>query len=152
MADKNINTSTSATAIASGDSLLVSKSNTTLQKIDYNLLAKAIIEQYTGSTLAGSAQSLKSALDALNSKWQLTVVSNINGDAIDTYVNTGIYEGWFRLMPANAFDQTWGILIVIGINPNVVREQIQITPQGIAARHWESGSWGDWAKVDFSKT
>ena len=55
MADKNINTSTSATAIASGDSLLVSKSNTTLQKIDYNLLAKAIIEQYTGSTLAGSA-------------------------------------------------------------------------------------------------
>ena len=71
MEDKNVNTVTAATAVAAGDSLLVSKSNTTLQKIDYNLLAKAIIEQYTGSTLAGSAQSLKSALDALNSNLKI---------------------------------------------------------------------------------
>ena len=67
MADKNVNTVTSATAIATGDSLMVSKSNTTLQKIDYNLLAKAIIEQYTGSSVAGKSQTLKDALDALNS-------------------------------------------------------------------------------------
>lgn len=40
----------------------------TVNKIDYNALAKAIIEQYTGSSLAGSAQSVKAALDALNSK------------------------------------------------------------------------------------
>lgn len=31
-------------------------------------VAKKIIESYTGSTLAGSAQSVKSALDSLNSK------------------------------------------------------------------------------------
>ena len=32
-------------------------------------VAKKIIENYTGSSLAGSSQSVKSALDALNSKW-----------------------------------------------------------------------------------
>lgn len=47
---------------------------TTVTKIDYNKLAKAIIENYAGSTVAGSAQSVKAALDSLNSKW-----SNITG-------------------------------------------------------------------------
>ena len=89
MADKNVNTVTAATAVAAGDSLLVSKSNTTLQKIDYNLLAKAIIEQYTGSILAGSAQSLKSALDAT---YLLTGGISIPNDAnIDTYTIPGKY-------------------------------------------------------------
>lgn len=41
---------------------------TTVTKIDYNKLAKAIIENYAGSTVAGSAQSVKAALDSLNSK------------------------------------------------------------------------------------
>lgn len=31
-------------------------------------IAKAIVEQYKGSSLAGSAQSIKAALDSLNSK------------------------------------------------------------------------------------
>lgn len=39
------------------------KSTGALEKIDYNKLAKAIIEQYTGSTIGGSAQSVKTALD-----------------------------------------------------------------------------------------
>lgn len=47
----------------------------TVNKIDYNALAKAIIEQYTGSSLAGSAQSVKAALDALNSKTSFLVRS-----------------------------------------------------------------------------
>lgn len=36
------------------------------QKIDYNALAKAIVEQYSASKLCGSAQSVKSAIDGLN--------------------------------------------------------------------------------------
>lgn len=35
-------------------------------------VAKKIIENYTGSTLAGSAQSVKSAVDSLNSKTDLS--------------------------------------------------------------------------------
>ena len=36
-------------------------------------LAKAIIESYTGSSLAGASQSVKSAIDALNSKTATSV-------------------------------------------------------------------------------
>lgn len=36
------------------------------QKIDYNALAKAIVEQYSASELCGASQSIKAALDGLN--------------------------------------------------------------------------------------
>jgi len=39
-------------------------------------LAKAIIEQYTGSSLAGSAQSVKAALDALNSNMTIETLQD----------------------------------------------------------------------------
>ena len=40
-------------------------------------VAKKIIENYTGSTLAGSAQSVKSALDSLNSKTMIRYIVTI---------------------------------------------------------------------------
>lgn len=52
----------------SSSDYLVLDDGTTVTKIDYNKLAKAIIENYAGSTVAGSAQSVKAALDSLNSK------------------------------------------------------------------------------------
>ena len=52
---KNINGVDAITSIDSSDSILVSDQGTSLRKINYNTLAKAIIEQYNGSTLAGSA-------------------------------------------------------------------------------------------------
>lgn len=61
------NLSTKSGSMSSSDKF-VTDNGTTVTKIDYNALAKAIIEQYTGSTLAGSAQSVKAAFDALNSK------------------------------------------------------------------------------------
>ena len=60
------NLSTKSGSMSSSDKF-VTDNGTTVTKIDYNALAKAIIEQYTGSSLAGSAQSVKAALDALNS-------------------------------------------------------------------------------------
>lgn len=45
-------------------------------KIDYNELAKAIIENYSSSTIAGSAQSLKDAIDGL-----LAAHNTLNGNA-----------------------------------------------------------------------
>ena len=52
----------------SSSDYLVLDDGTTVAKIDYNKLAKAIIENYAGSTVAGAAQSVKAALDSLNSK------------------------------------------------------------------------------------
>ncbi len=53
------------TAIGSGGYFATDNGSQTT-KIDYDALAKAIIEQYSASTLAGSAQSVKTALDGLN--------------------------------------------------------------------------------------
>ena len=54
----------SATQIKSGDVLPMDRGSSTL-KIDYNVLAKCIIEQYSGSSLGGTAQSVKNALDTI---------------------------------------------------------------------------------------
>lgn len=51
------------------------KSTGALEKIDYNKLAKATIEQYTGSTIGGAAQSVKAAMDALN---EMTTVTSVD--------------------------------------------------------------------------
>ena len=48
-------------------------------------VAKKIIENYTGSTLAGSAQSVKSAVDSLNSNSLKTVIQST---ATATVTNT----------------------------------------------------------------
>ena len=50
-------------SIASGEKLIVAGATAEVQ-IDYDVLAKAIVEQWSGSTLAGSSQSVKSAIDA----------------------------------------------------------------------------------------
>jgi len=49
----------------SSSDYLVTDNGTVTAKIDYTKLAKAIVEQYNGSTLAGSAQTLQSALNKL---------------------------------------------------------------------------------------
>ena len=77
---------------------LVLDDGTTVTKIDYNKLAKAIIENYAGSTIAGSAQTLKAALDSLNSKWH----KNINADQdLNNLTDIGLYD-----CPTGAIAQT----------------------------------------------
>lgn len=69
---------------------------TTVTKIDYNKLAKAIIENYAGSNIAGSAQTLKAALDSLNSKTSCTSIrsGSFNDLALPGYywVYSGVTE------------------------------------------------------------
>lgn len=64
---------TAASSIASGDFLRMVTSAGAARKIDYSKLAKAIVEEYNGSTIAGSAQTLKAALDSLNSKTDVKI-------------------------------------------------------------------------------
>ena len=49
-------------------------------------VAKKIIENYTGSSLAGSSQSVKSALDALNSKWL-----SVSSGSMKSITSSGVY-------------------------------------------------------------
>lgn len=54
-------------SLASGTLFHVEKSGKAYN-IDYTKLAKAIVEEYNGSTLGGSAQSVQAAIGALNSR------------------------------------------------------------------------------------
>lgn len=58
---------------------------TTTYKIDYSALAQALIEAYTGSTLAGSARSVQAAFSAL--------LASINGNASDIDTLEGTVYG-----------------------------------------------------------
>jgi hypothetical protein len=71
------------------------------------LLAKAIIEQWTGSTLAGSAQSVKSALDSLNS-----YVSSATGGVPIRQVGNVTNGQSFTVTFSNSYSQNEGFALV----------------------------------------
>lgn len=94
MADTNITIPElgSLTAGQLSDLLLVTR-GTTGYKMLVSDIAKTIIETYAGSSLAGSAQSVKAALDSLNSSyWALVggIEIPVNSN-IDTYTTPGSY-------------------------------------------------------------
>lgn len=65
MADQKVNELSTATPALTD--YIMGMSGTAEYKALVSAVAKKIVEDYAGSTLAGSAQSVKSALDALNS-------------------------------------------------------------------------------------
>lgn len=67
--EKNL---TTVTTVAAADFARIVTSAGASVKATAANLAKYIVETYNGSTIAGSAQSVKSALDSLNSKFITT--------------------------------------------------------------------------------
>ena len=77
--------------LSSSDFLVVDNGGVTA-KIDYTKLAKAIVEQYNGSTIAGSAQTLQSALNGLNTnKVSFKATVRTGGDLLDESLTEGFY-------------------------------------------------------------
>lgn len=72
------------TSIAQGDWVRAVTSAGASRRVTVANLAKAIVESYTGSSLAGSAQSVKAALDSLNSN-----LSNLISYKDYTFSNLG---------------------------------------------------------------
>lgn len=64
--EKNL---TAVTSVAAADFVRAVTSAGASVKATFANVAKYVVETYNGSTVAGSAQSVKSALDSLNSKW-----------------------------------------------------------------------------------
>ena len=56
---------TEATSVAPGDKVRVVMSDETSQNADLSVVAKAILETYSGTSLAGNTQSVKQAVDGL---------------------------------------------------------------------------------------
>ena len=111
------NALTKQTAIAAADQLLMVKNGNTTGRIDYNVLAKAIIEQYAGSTLAGSNQSLQAAITALNSNiGYVSMDSNVLDYALslpDGAHKTVRYIGEdYSWVPDNSPNYRYGLFVI----------------------------------------
>ena len=90
MAEIQINELNSASNAYSGDYMLIRHGNEDL-KIDYNLLAKAIIENYSGSSVGGTTQSLKTALDTVNTNLTPTQITNYTlTENVDTSYSSNV--------------------------------------------------------------
>lgn len=82
-------------------------------------VAKKIIENYTGSSLAGSSQSVKSALDALNSKTSGLFIKKYESHA-GTAVNIGVIPRATLFIFANDNGgRSWLALISIKNNGDI---------------------------------
>ena len=103
-------TSSSAALTPSTDRVLMDK-NGTMTRVDPASVAKYGIETYNGSTIAGSAQTVKSALDTLN--------SNMTYKAGDSVPVETIFTG----KPVNAKDGYFGAIIL----PKAVKSGLTIT-------------------------
>lgn len=66
-------------SLASGTLFHVEKSGKAYN-IDYTKLAKAIVEEYNGSTLGGSAQTVQAAIGALNSSFMCVDLGSVGGE------------------------------------------------------------------------
>lgn len=88
-------------SLASGTLFHVEKSGKAYN-IDYTKLAKAIVEEYNGSTLGGSAQTVQAAIAALNSRTTLEAIPlTANSDVLEistanTYAigSLIVFSGW----------------------------------------------------------
>lgn len=101
MADVKESALTTKSPVVAGDKL---RGIGVSDSASYNMLvqdvAKYIIENYAGSSVAGSAQSVKSALDTLNSKI-----------AVSTHISVTVSDGFCRIPYPDGFDRNASIFI-----------------------------------------
>lgn len=96
--EKNL---TTVTSVAAADfARLVTSAGASVKATAANL-AKYIIETYNGSTVAGSAQSVKSALDSLNSKFGKIGFSVKQVSATTNFTLSNNYRGKLTLVTSN---------------------------------------------------
>lgn len=102
------------TTLAMTDYLRVVGSNNVSYKQLVSDVANKIITQYTGASLAGSNQSVKAALDSLNSK--LLKVVYINGET--TFAIPSSYRGILKILDSTV--ERCGLYFVVSIGSGAV--------------------------------
>ena len=149
--EKNLS---NASGIGSGDYLRTVNSNNESEKINYTLLAKAIVEQWAGSTLAGSAQTVKSAIDALEGVSLDYTRSLTSSDDCNT-LTQGVYI-FSQSVPQNAPSGVqYGTLIVVqGQTPSASTvynfQLLSVSGRGLYYRRQQGASgdvFANWTKV-----
>lgn len=147
MADVTISSLNALTPAAG--TVLYAENSTTSGKIDYATLAQAIIEQYNGSTLAGSLQSVQSALDSMNKIRYEEINSN---DDLDNLMECQFYRcksttvaGSLLHCPTSA---AFGMIVLSKYSANSINNPTQIIVTGslIFTRTKTNSGWTSWYK------
>lgn len=136
--------------------------NNVTQKVDYKTLAQEIIEQYNLSTLAGSAQSVKAALDGLDgNKLDLKAGTAItNGTDVNTLQTPGTYfcaSASIAASLSNIPSQATEVGFRLDVARNAYNANNFLTQTLVGVRHGLSfeyvrgmsvqGTWGEWQKT-----
>ena len=133
------------TTISSADQILM-VNGSAANRIDYNVLAKAILEEYAASTLAGSAQSVQSALDTLKSSTiPQALPNNTDLDTVTAkgnyYCNSTAYT--YSNCPVSAVGFTLEVLSKGG-----TKNQILFATTGrMYYRTQTATGWGTWSMI-----
>lgn len=152
----------------STDKLLTDR-NGTLSRIDYSVLAKAIVEEYAGSSVAGANQAIKTALDSLNSKtWTLSNSPNSNitsGQDLDSFLTPGVFDCASSSIASSLLhcptDVTTGFRLIVtqsGYGTSSYAVQIILMGSGSVGTPREyrrayvggsppNGTWSNWEKT-----
>lgn len=140
--EKNL---TTVTSVAAADfARLVTSAGASVKATAANL-AKYIIETYNGSTVAGSAQSVKSALDSLNSK----IYSYKTGVSFDTLTSTGFYYCETMTDRPSTTYSAYGVIVIATAGATVVK-QIAYPMAGEGywyMRHYSNSDWSVWKAI-----
>ena len=121
--EKNL---TAVTSVAAADFARVVTSAGASVKATFANIAKYIIETYNGSTVAGSAQSVKSALDSLNSKMP-TLMGGSQVTITDTnygFIDTGISSANYVMLAAYTLLNANNVCLISNLNGGNYRVQI----------------------------
>lgn len=133
---------------------------TTTERIDYAALAKAIIEQYTGSTLAGSARSVKSAFAALLASINTNAgdIGNLNDTVyartqttatkFDDITESGLY--WLNMANVTGGPATSGYCVLVVHGGTIKLQEAFIYSSSVNAmprayqRIYTNSQWYSW--------
>ena len=133
------------------DQVFVSDAGTSLKKADIAAIAKYIVENYAGSTIGGSAQSVQAAIGALNSSSNSSYKSSLaTGSDLNQVISSGVYmlsgSNSYTNLPAGI---TYGILEVIKTHMDAgwVLQRLNVGPEMYSRFSTNRGaSWGAWLK------
>jgi len=126
---------------------MMATGGTTANRIDYNVLAKAIIENYASSSLAGKTQSVKDAFAALNSNLGKITVSASDPikDCNDLPIGSiaYIYGSAVNVPPVSP-----AVVLTFGVTKAIC--QLAYNHNGIAVRRYSIDAWTEWKTISTS--
>lgn len=145
---RNLNSVTDFTGtLDSNDRIIMTDNKASLKALTTAILGKAMIEGYTGSSLAGSSQSVKSAIDGLNSKTDLVLRYTSGGIDGNTCADGCIVSSAVSGHSNLAKNDERCVVITYTLVSNVRKIQTQYTMTDIYRRTLGGSGWTSWERL-----